>query len=218
MLGHAVAHMALEAVAGMGEAEPHHQPVARDLGDDGSRGDRQHQRVARDHRLTIAAAIDLHVAIDEDELRPHRQRLHRARQRPERGAQDVVAIDAVGRAKRHRHFGAGANLGVELFARRGIELLGIVQAARDSLGIEHHRGRHHRSGERPPARLVAAGDRPDALVERAALAPEARAQHQLSERQAPRLLRGGLGGFARLVGHGEIMGPQARRLSTAQQK
>jgi len=34
MLGHAVAHVAFEAVAGMGGAEALHQPVARNLGDD----------------------------------------------------------------------------------------------------------------------------------------------------------------------------------------
>ena len=45
------------------------------------------------------------------------------------------------------------------------------------VGIENHGGRHHRTGERPPARLVAAGDRKDALRERAPFAPEARAQH-----------------------------------------
>ena len=82
MLGHAVAHVALEAVAGMRETEPRHQPVARDLGDDGGRRDRQDQRVARDHRRAFAAAIDLLVAVDEDELRPDRQRLDRARQAP----------------------------------------------------------------------------------------------------------------------------------------
>ena len=68
----------------------------------------------------------------------------------------------------------------------GIELLGIVEAARDALGVENDRGRRHRAGERSPARLVAAGDREDALVERAALAPEARAQLRLVERQALR--------------------------------
>ena len=33
VLGNAVAHMALEAVAGMGEPEPRHQPVALVLGE-----------------------------------------------------------------------------------------------------------------------------------------------------------------------------------------
>ena len=40
MLGHAVAHVALEAVAGMRKTKPRHQPVARHLGNDGGGGDR----------------------------------------------------------------------------------------------------------------------------------------------------------------------------------
>ena len=68
MLRHAVAHVALEAVAGMRERQPHHQPVARDLGDDRGRRDRRHQRVAGDHRLAVAAAVDAVAAVDEHEL------------------------------------------------------------------------------------------------------------------------------------------------------
>ena len=56
----------------------------------------------RDHRLAVAAAVDAVAAVDEHELRPHRQRRDRARQRPQRGAQDVVAVDARGRAERDR--------------------------------------------------------------------------------------------------------------------
>ena len=58
------------------------------------------------------------------------------------------------------------------------------EPARDAAGIEDHRRRHHRAGERSPARLVASGDREDAFVERAPLAPESRAQDRLGERQA----------------------------------
>ena len=168
--------LALEAVAGVRQAEPRHQPVARDLGDDRGGGDRGDQRIAGHHRLAVAAAVDLLVAVDEHQLRPARQRLDRARQRPQRGAQDVVAVDARDRAEGDRDLRRGADFLVQLFALFGVELLGVVQAARDALGIEHHRRRHHRTGERPPARLVAAGDRPDALVERAPLAPETRAE------------------------------------------
>ena len=90
------------------------------------------------------------------------------------------------RAEGHRHLRRGADFLVQLLARFRIELLGIVEAARDALGVENDRRRRHRAGERSPARLVAAGDREDALVERAALAPEARAQLRLVERQALR--------------------------------
>ena len=114
----------------------------------------------------------------------HRQRRHRARQRPQRGAQDVVAVDARGRREGDRDLGGGANPGVELLARLRIELLRIVEPARHALGIEDHRGGHHRTGERSPARLVAARHRPDAALERRALAAEGRTDVLLAERQA----------------------------------
>ena len=69
MLGHAVAHVALKAVAGMGGAEAGHQAVARHLGDDRGGGDRGHEAVAADHRLAIAAGIDAVAAVDKDKAR-----------------------------------------------------------------------------------------------------------------------------------------------------
>ena len=110
MLRHAIAHVALEAVAGMGSAEPHHQPVAGDLGDDRGGGDREHQRVAATSPPRSRSRSRSVAAVDEDELRPHRQRLDRARQRPERGAQDVVAVDARGRAEGDRHLARVAQI------------------------------------------------------------------------------------------------------------
>ena len=77
-----------------------------------------------------------------------------------------------------------ANPGVELFARLGIELLRIVEPARHALGIENDRRGNDRAGERPPASLVAARDRPDAALDGSALAPEGRTDVLLPERQA----------------------------------
>ena len=82
MFGHAVAHVPFEAIARMRGAKAGHQPVARDLGDNRSGGDRGDQTVAADNGLTIAAGIDAIAAIDKDERRLHRQRRHRPRQRP----------------------------------------------------------------------------------------------------------------------------------------
>ena len=82
MLGHAVAHMALETVAGMRGAETSHEPVARDFGDDRGGGNRSHKPVAADHRLAVASHIDPVAAVDKDEPRLDRQRCHRARQCP----------------------------------------------------------------------------------------------------------------------------------------
>jgi len=54
VLGHRIAHVALETVAGMRGTDASHQPVARHLGDDGCCRDREHQRIAADHRNAIA--------------------------------------------------------------------------------------------------------------------------------------------------------------------
>jgi len=92
-------------------------------------------------------------------------------------------VDARRRRERHRDLGAAANLGIQLLAGLGIELFGIIEAARHALGIENDRGRDDRPGERPPAGLVAARDRPDAALERGALAAEGRTDVLLAERK-----------------------------------
>ena len=184
MLRHAVAHVALEAVARMGGAEPDHQPVARHLGDDRGGGDRQHQRIA-----AITASQSQPTAMRSRPSTNTRrgftgQRLDGARQRPQRGPQDVVAVDARGRAEGDRDLGAGADFQIELFAILEGELLGIVEPLRDAVGIEDHGGGHHRPGERAAPGLVAAGDRHHAPPHGGALAPKGRADDRLIERQA----------------------------------
>jgi hypothetical protein len=69
MLRHAVAHMPLEAITGMRRAETRHQPVARYLGNNLSRGDRRNKTVAADHGLAVAASIDPITAIDKHQSR-----------------------------------------------------------------------------------------------------------------------------------------------------
>ena len=133
MFRHRIAHMALEAVARMGGADLHHQPVARDLGDDRGGRDRQHQGVARDHRLAVAGHLDAVAAVDIDELRPAGQGDDRLRQRPQRGLQDIVAINARGRAEGDADLGGRADAAIELLAFLAGQLLGIVEAARDAV-------------------------------------------------------------------------------------
>ena len=63
----------------------------------------------------------------------------------------------------------------------------------DPLGIEDDRGGDHRTGERPPSRLVAARDRKHAALHRGAFARKCRADVVVAERQACgglRLMRG----------------------------
>ena len=68
----------------------------------------------------------------------------------------------------------------------GIELLEIVEAARNASGVENDRRSNHRAGERPPARFVASGDRPHAALERGALAAKGRTDVIFCQRQSRR--------------------------------
>src|SRR5262245_75016 len=184
MFRHGVTHVALKAVARMIEREPCHQAVARHLGNDRGRRNRGNDRVTADHGFTVAAGIDAVAPVNEDELRAHRQRHDGARQCPQRGTQDVVAVDPRRRRHRDRDLGAGADLNVEFLARFAIKLLGIVEAARHALRVENDGSGDDRPRQRPATGLVAACDRPDAALERRALAAEGRPGLLLPERQA----------------------------------
>src|SRR5437016_8156281 len=80
--------------------------------------------------------------------------------------------------------GAGADYGIELFADLGGELLGIIEAAGNPLGIENDRGGDHRTGQRPAPGLVATRNRPGAALQGDAFAPEARTDLGFSKREA----------------------------------
>ena len=102
------------------------------------------------------------------------QRDHRTLQRPERGAQDVVAVDPGREATATETCAVAQILSKSLSRSSAVRRFGIVDAARNAVGIENHRGRHHRTGQRPAAGLVAARNRPDAALDQRALAAEAR--------------------------------------------
>ena len=174
MFRHRVALVAFEAVARAIQRQRAHQAVARHLGDDRCRRDRHHDAVAADHRVAVAGRVDPVAAVDEDMLRHLGQRAHGARQRPERGAQDIVAIDSRRRGKGDRKGRCRADFLEQFLAALRRQSLEIVDALRDPLRIEHDRGGHHRSGQRTPPRLVAAGHRPDAALDQRPLPAKAR--------------------------------------------
>src|SRR5262249_43665267 len=183
MLGDTVAFVVLEAVARIEQAQPRHEPVARDLGDDGSSSDRGENGIAADHSFAVAAGIDAIASVDEHELRPNRQACDGASERPQRRPQDIVAVDAPWRRNGNGDLRRCANFCVQLFARLRIELFGIIKSARHALRIEHDSSRNDRTGKGPPARFVAAGNRPHTAFDRCALAAEGRAEVVISQRQ-----------------------------------
>ena len=161
MFRHGIALVGLETVARAIQRQRAHQPVARHLGDDRGRRDRHHDAVAADHGVAVAGRVDPVAAVDEDMLRHFRQRLHGARQRPERGAQDIVAIDPRRRGKGDRKRRGRADLLEQFLAALRRQPLRIVDAFRDALrdraprrppppGPPAGRARPRRS--RPPAR------------------------------------------------------------------
>src|SRR6516225_10218315 len=63
------------------------------------------------------------------------------------------AVDPPGRRAGHRHLRGRADPGMQLLARFGIKLLGIINAARNARGIENDGRCNDRAGGRSPARL-----------------------------------------------------------------
>src|SRR6185437_3993405 len=183
MLRDAIPHVALKSVSRMSQSKPCHQPIARHLGYYRRGRNREHQRIARDDSQTVATTINLPVSVDEYQFWPNRKRFDCTRQRPKRGAQDIVAINALNRSESDCHLRGRADFFVESPTRGSIEFLRIVEPARDFLRIKHNRRRHDRPGQGPPTCLVATGDRENALVERASFAPKSRAQYRFVERQ-----------------------------------
>jgi hypothetical protein len=64
------------------------------------------------------------------------------------------------------------------------QLFRVGEAARHVIGIEDDGGGNDRAGKRPPARFVAAGNRPHPALERGALAAERRPRLFLAKWQA----------------------------------
>src|SRR5262249_57762362 len=87
-------------------------------------------------------------------------------------------------AERDRDLRPRADALVELLALGRRKLLGIVEAARDALGVEDDGRGDHWSGQWTAPRFVAARNRPHAALERRALAAERGANALVPERQA----------------------------------
>ena len=179
MLRHGIALVLLEAIARAILRQRAHQPVARHLGDDRGRRDRHHHAVAADDGIAVAGQREPVAAVDEDVLWHFRQRVHGARQRPQRGAQDIVAIDPRRRGKgdrEGRRSRRSSRTAPRASRRSGAWNRRCPSGMR--VGIEHDGGRHHRPRQRTAAGLVATRHRPDAALEQRALAPKVRRRHR----------------------------------------
>ena len=161
MLARAVALVARPAIARMGGVIIVHQPVPLMLGDDRGGGDRQAQGVASDDRQRCVRPFRAAIAVDQDHRRRgagRDQRVDGTMHGEHRGPQDVEPVyllDGCDADADRRHLPDRA---AQILAPDRAELLRIVDALGHLAPIEHHRRRDHRPGQRPPPRLVNAGD------------------------------------------------------------
>ena len=155
----------LNSKPGIVRVELHHQRVAGGLGEDRCGADGRVRSIAADDGLDGAAQVQIVdarqlVAVHLDVRRAHGKTEQRAAHGEECGLQDVDGSRsrrdppsplptprARSRMLRREH--------VALFGR---ELLRVRQPANGPVRIENHRRSHDRPRERPPPRLIDAGD------------------------------------------------------------
>ncbi len=146
----------------MRRADPRHQPVACDLGDDRGGSDGKAEAVARHHGADRAGQDRRNVAVDEGVCRRRRQRRHGAAHGEQGGLEDVQPVDLgdVGDADADLH--VVPDRIVERLARRPRQLLGVVDAGRERgrhpAILNDRRCRDDRSRPWPAASFVYSGD------------------------------------------------------------
>jgi len=149
-----------------------HDPIARDLGNDRGRGDREAERVALDHGLHGAGNRRCNSSVDERGIRAYRQHRHGARHRQQSRTQDVKAV-YFGHARRADPDTGGTAIGASperliadftLLPGQHLRIIKLAaQHFRKAAGLEDHRSGHHRPGERPASGLVDAAHQPVTL-------------------------------------------------------
>ena len=162
MMGGGVAAIGFPAKAPVIGGQPGHQAVAGHLGDDRGGGNRERDGVAANDKLFGAAEARRTIAVDECEvwhapLVPC-QRGDGAAHREQRGLQDVDPVDLGDRTDPDADDGRAADRGEQSFPVRFLEGLGIIDAVRDSGGVEHHGRGDHGARQRPAAGLVDPND------------------------------------------------------------
>ena len=213
MMRAAIALVAFPAIMRMVRRGRDHHPVALFLGQDRCSGDGQAFGVALHHRRRRPAPAGATIAVHQYMRAVMFERLDRARHGQHRRPEDVDLVDlrnardADAPAQRPR-----LDLRLQLGALLGAQLLGIVQAVRAIVDAQDDGGGHHRPGQRPPARLVHAGDQTGKM---AMLVREVRHEHE-SQAERPSAhgrcrnrapasaLPAHICGPARSTGHGRV--------------
>lgn len=164
MLRRSVATVPFPTVPIVAFRERGHEPVARDLGNDRSTGDRVALGVSLHHRSVCNRQRTEWLAIDQDMIRRDAESLsnaiERASHREDRGMIDVDAIDfARGGSTESHGLRLRENQHRESFARGRVELLGIVHASNGSAIVRHDdRACDNGAREGAPSNFINSGE------------------------------------------------------------
>lgn len=98
------------------------------------------------------------IAVDQQVIRRRVQRRHRALHRQMGGAQNIQGINLFDRCVGNGRLRAGQDPAFQCLTLFQAQFLGVVQTVRDRGGIQNHRRRRHRPGQRAAAHLIHSGN------------------------------------------------------------
>jgi len=167
-----VSDIGLPAIARIPGCQPVHDPIARDLCNNGGGGNREAERVSFDNGLHRAGNRWSNSAVDESGVGAHPEHGHSAGHREQSRAQDVEAVyfacarrtdpDTRGSASGTPPERVVASLPL-LSGQRLRIIEPLTQQFREPAGLENHRGGDHRPGQRPTSGLIDTAHQPSAL-------------------------------------------------------
>ncbi len=137
-----------------------HDPIPRDLGDDAGGGDGKRAAVALDQRVVRQRKIPDRQAVDKAVVGRGFQGSDGAAHGEMGGAQDVQGVDfrRLGEGDSPLDIRAGGELLVERPAFGSAQFFRIIETGAGETVRQNDGCGGHRPGQRPPARLVHAGD------------------------------------------------------------
>lgn len=146
-------------VAGMPQIHRHHDPVARDFGDDARRGDAEAAPVTADERGLRDGKGEHRPPVDQDVIRRERQRGHGAAHRLVGGAQDVQPVDfrVLHDGQRPADCSVADEFLEEPLALLRRQLLRIIELPVTKTLRQHHDRGDHRPGQRSAPSLINPG-------------------------------------------------------------
>src|SRR5690242_19695817 len=152
-----------EAVPGIFFFHVPHQSIAKSLGDNRRRRNGEIEAVAFVESVLRNRHIRDHTGVDQQMFRLYGKSFHGSAHGEKPGTINVETIDFTHLRRANTNARGGLpDLAGQMVALLGIELLGVIDAEYLRARWKHHGCRNHRTGQRPHADFVDAGDRADA--------------------------------------------------------